>query len=346
MFRRFWTLAAMAVLAVTPAFAFDADAMKTALEDLSQGIAQSAYTMSETDAASREAYNTVAAQTERREQELSRMIGNIENAGDLQTALDTAQTFSAGKGELEAQTSAVAIQMLKERAAFLKVADFRASDELVQAANDVASTKARRAASSQQLLSTVQRGLVVIQMPIVEAVLSVDDNKENRRNELIKEIFDRHECKVMASYVDESGDKPVTNYYVSGRKYVIEALMRNYKGAAVANDLKAIMVLTTGGFWGKQSVEVTVEPSRDAPEKGSLAWYQTVIEKNPYGWMADNQYSRIAQLGKVESVGGEQKLRLKNAKAQIWVIPASGTRSDAIYYNESDFGDLYVSVGR
>ena len=139
MFRRFWTLAAMAVLAVTPAFAFDADAMKTALEDLSQGIAQSAYTMSETDAASREAYNTVAAQTERREQELSRMIGNIENAGDLQTALDTAQTFSAGKGELEAQTSAVAIQMLKERAAFLKVADFRHRIDLF-AANDVRPT--------------------------------------------------------------------------------------------------------------------------------------------------------------------------------------------------------------
>lgn len=346
MFRRLSAVVAMAVLAVVPAFAFDADAMKTTLDELSQGIAQSAYTMNETDAASREAFNTVAAQTERREQTLSRMIGEIETAADLQAALETARDFAAGKSELEAQTSGVALQMLKERAAFLKVADFDVSFDLQRAAADVASTEVARAAVSSQLLSSQQRGLVVIQMPIVEAVLSVEDNKENRRNELIKEIFERHECRVMASRVDESGDKPVTNYYVSGRKYVIEALMRNYKGAAVANNLKAIMVLTTGGFWGQQSIEVAIEPTRDAAEKGSLAWYQAVLEKDPYGWMAENQYGKISQLGKVETVGGEQKLRLKNAKAEIWVIPAGGTRSDAIYYNESDFGDLYVNVGR
>ena len=171
MFRRLSAVVAMAFLAAAPVFAFDNDAMKTALDELSQGIAQSAYTMSETDTASREAYNTVAAQTERREQTLRRMIGEIESAADLQAALETARNFATGKSALEAQTSGVALQMLKERAAFLKVADVQTAPDMQRAAADVASTEVTRAAAST-LLSSRQRGLVVIQMPIVEAVIS------------------------------------------------------------------------------------------------------------------------------------------------------------------------------
>ncbi|HEY9069195.1 MAG TPA: hypothetical protein VIV61_03005 [Candidatus Ozemobacteraceae bacterium] len=344
MFRRLSAIMAIALFVAAPVSAFDRDAMKTALDELSQGIAQSAYTMNETDAASREAFNTVAAQTERREQALRSMIGGIESADDLRTALEAARDFSSGKGALEAQTTGVALQMLKERAAFLNVADFTTDAELQRAATEVASAEIDRAAASGQLLSSRQRGLVVIQMPIVEAVISVDDNKENRRIDHLKEIFSRHECKVMASHVDESGDKPMTNFYVSGRKYVIEALMRNYKGVTVANDLKAILVLTTGGFWGKKSIEVVVEPKRDAAEKGSLAWYQAVLEKDPYTWMAENDYGKLSTMGKVETVGGEQKLLLKNAKMDMWVVPAGGTRRDAIYVNSSEYGDLYVAA--
>jgi len=60
--------------------------------------------------------------------------------------------------------------------------------------------------------------------------------------------------------------------------------------------------------------------------------------------MAENDYAKLSTLGKVESIAGENKLRMKNAKLELWVIPANGTRRDAIYFNSVDFGDVYVAA--
>ena len=87
---------------------------------------------------------------------------------------------------------------------------------------------------------------------------------------------------------------------------------------------------------------VTVDPK--SPEKGTLSWYQAVLEKDPWKYMAETNYGTLSQLGKVEDLGGEQKLRIKNAKMELWVIPANGTKRDVIYMNSVDYGDVYISA--
>ena len=135
-------------------------------------------------------------------------------------------------------------------------------------------------------------GLVVHQMPIVKPFSRLTTTKP--RNELIKEIFDRHECKVMASYVDEAATSR-SRTTSSPAQVCHRGPDAQLKGAAVANDLKAIIVLTTGGFWGKQSVEVTV--SRPATPRRVRWPYQTVIEKTPpAGWRTTSAPHRAQQV--------------------------------------------------
>ncbi len=325
-------------------FAFDANALKGTLEDLSRGVSQTAYTLQERESTSeREAYDTAVALTEKSERELAKMISGIEKAEEIDSALETLKTFAAGD-PLKAHSGAVALKMLKDRAVFLNISGSKFDFELMNASTEVGKTDLKMAEKAGDLLSRNQKRLIVIQLPVIEAVLSLDDNKENRRIDSINGIFRRHGIRVISSKVDETGEKPQTNFYVSGKKFVLEALMRNFKGSTVSSDLKAVMVLTTGGFWGKSSIEVSVSPKSNAPETGSLAWYQAVLEKDPFKYMAENDYSKLTQLGKVEDVGGEKKLRLKNARLDLLVIPANGTRRDAIYGNSVEFGDVYVAA--
>jgi len=40
--------------------------------------------------------------------------------------------------------------------------------------------------------------------------------------------------------------------------------------------------------------------------------FAAVLEKDPWKWMAENDYAKLSTLGKVENIAGENKLRLKN----------------------------------
>lgn len=322
-----------------PAMALDGAAWQGSLGDLADGISQTAYTLSEkAGTAERAAYDTAADRTDRNQRRLAELIGALETPEDLRAALEEIRGFGA-KGPLQSHTSGVALKMLKDRANFLQQGDL-ISEDLQPLSQELTNTEVNRASRPEQLLDRRQRALVMVQVPVAEAVISITDNGEQRRLEAFKAMLKRHECRLLS---ERTVDKR-TNFYVSGKKFVLEAMIRHYQGSEVTSNLKAIMTLTTGGFWGKTTIDVTVAPKPNATETGSLDWYRAILEKDPWKWMAENDYGKLSTLGKVENVAGENKLRLKNAKLQIWVVPANGTVADAIYYNEADFGDVYVAA--
>lgn len=322
-----------------PVVALDRGAFQSTLTDLADGISQTAFTLSEREgSAERQAYDTVIDRTERHQRQLADQIRGIESAEDLQAALDEIRDFGA-KGKLQAHTGGVALEMLKERASFLQLSDMVSGESLEPLAQEITTAEVSRASRPEQLLDRRQRSLIMVQVPVVEAVISLEDSKETRF-EALRAVFARHEIRLLSERTEEKQH----NYYLSGKKFVLEALMRHFKGSAVTSNLKAVMVLTTGGFWGKASIEVGVSPKPNAAETGSLGWYQAVLEKDPWKYMAENDYGKLATLGKVENIAGENKLRLKNAKLEIWVLPANGTRRDAVYFNSVEFGDVYVAA--
>ncbi len=344
MARKLTILFLISLIMASPSFALEKGSLKSAMDDLSQGISQTAYTLQEKEnSAERDVYDSAADKADRAEKEVRAMVSGIETAADLQAALDEVKEFGTGDA-LHSHTSAIVVKMLKERAAFLKLEEPKAGADLEAAEGAVRATVSERVAKPEDLLNLNQQKLIMVQTPVAEAVISVSDNKENRRITALEAMLDRHEIRILSSRKDESGDQPVMNYYVSGKKFVLEALMRNFNGTEVSGNLKAVMKITTGGFWGKDSVEVTVTPKAGEPEKGTLSWYQAVLEKDPFNWLAQNDYSKLQVVGKPETVGGEQKLRLKNAKLEIWVIAANGTLKDAIYFNSTEFGDVYVAA--
>lgn len=335
----------LTMIGVIPGVALDRMEMNAVLYDLSKGVSQTAYSMSEREgSAERATFEAASAKTEKAKAELAKLISKIETPKDLETALDAIKEFEK-KDALHSYTANIALGMLKDRASFLNLPYSGAQEGISEAVEKVDASRApSTSARLEQLLTRSQRGLVMVQLPIAESVIGVEDNKKNRRIESLKEMLKRHECKILSSAIDDSGDQPQTNIYISGKKFVLEALMRNYKGSEIKSNFKAVMILSTGGFLGKASIEVVVSPDSSAPEKGSLQWYQAVLEKDPWKYMAETNYAKLSQLGKIEVVAGERKLRLKNAKLDIWIFGPNGTKRDAIYKNAVEFGDVYVAA--
>jgi len=193
------------------------------------------------------------------------------------------------------------------------------------------------------LAANLDQALLMVTVPVAEAVLSFED-KDDERLALLKEILNRHEARLYANFTDKSYKPVQTNCYVSGKKFVLESLMRTYKGVIVNNDFNAIVTLNAGGFFSPKTIDVTLKPKRDTTEQGTLDWYRTVVEKDPFGYMLKNKVADIMSLGKVENLAGEQKLRIKNAKAELWIVPNGGDRRSAVYYNKVDFGDIYLPI--
>ena len=111
------------------------------------------------------------------------------------------------------------------------------------------------------------------------------------------------------------------------------------------NDMKAIVRITSGGFWsGKKSVDFKISPNADNGVMGELSWYKSVVEKDPTRYLAENNYKELATLGTIETIAGENKLQLKNATAEIWVMSKNGSQRNAVYFSKIELGDVYVDA--
>ncbi|MFZ2959378.1 MAG: hypothetical protein WA705_21025 [Candidatus Ozemobacteraceae bacterium] len=342
--KRLVTAAILTIALANPVWAFDRETLRNTLEDLSQGVSQSAYALNETaGTAERDGYDIAAAKSDHAQAELAKTAASIENAADLTAALEETRSFGRGDA-VRAYTAGVAVKALRERATFLKISEPAVEQALIAAADELIKAETLSVDDSKKLLSLSQERLIQVQLPVADAVISCEDTKDNRRVDALKRMLARHDCNVSASAVDTSGDKPQTNFLISGKKFVIEALMRNFKGSEVKNDLRAILVITAGGFWGKSSITVNVTPKSGSSETGTLGWYQAVLEKDPFKYMVETDYAKLAQLGKVETIGGEQKLRIKNAVVDLWVVGPNGTQRDAVYANHVEFGDVYTAT--
>lgn len=226
---------------------------------------------------------------------------------------------------------------MKQRAGFINA---EANNVSAIALNVVGMASANPAT----LLNARQRRLVMIDVPVVEAVISLEDTKQNRRLDNLKAIFKRHGCRIISENTQDA-DKLVHGFYFSGKKYVVDALLGHFGGDVVQSDLKAVVRITTGGFWsGKKSVDFKVEPKENNGVMGELSWYKSVIEKDPTRYLAENSYSQLATLGSLETIAGTKKLQLKNAVAEIWVMSKNGNTRNAIYTSKTDLGDVFVDV--
>ncbi|GAB4283021.1 MAG: hypothetical protein Kow0029_28870 [Candidatus Rifleibacteriota bacterium] len=319
-------------------FAFDKADFRNNLNDLSEGIAQTAYTLSEkADSNVREAYGSAVERADKSEKRLRDIIANIETAEDFAAAQNIISEF-AKEGNTNTHTAAFVEKMLKERADFINNTDINTSK--IKVFSD-----RRMATAPEMVMNRRQRRMIMIETPVVEAVISLSDTKKNRRVDNLKAIFQRHECRILSENVDESGDDNMNNFYFSGKKYVVDALLGHFGGDIVKSDLKAIVKVTCGGFWsGKKSVTINVAPENDNGVMGDLSWFKSTIEKDPFKYFSNSgDMEKLAQIGSWENIAGEKKLLLKNAIVEIWVTSKNGTKKNAIYKNEVEFGDVYVS---
>ena len=317
--------------------AFDGANFTGALNELSEGISQTAYSMSErAGSAEREAFTAAANRADLAEKRIQNILSSLNSSEDFAAAEQALAEYAAA-GDLNAHTVAVVEKMLQQRAAFISNTDAAAAVTL--------STSGRAASDPTKLLNRRQRRLVMIDVPVVEAVISLEDTKENRRLDNLKAIFKRHGCRILADNTNDSGEKPLHGFYFSGKKYVVDALLGHFGGDVVQSDLKAIVRITAGGFWsGKKSLDFIIAPKAGSSVMGELSWYKSVIEKDPVAYLAENNYSELAQLGSMENVAGESKLQLKNVVAEIWVTSKNGNARNAFYTSRSELGDLFVSA--
>ena len=322
--------------------------LERALTEFSQGISQTAYSMQEREnSAERLMYERAVAKTERAEQAIRGIISRIDSPEALEKTQKMVRTFGE-RDKLSKHAADVVGKMLNDRAVFLQVSDLpTVADDHDAGDFRTPPGAAARATGTRprDLLSQSQRRLIMVQVPTAEAVIYLDDNKEGRRVKALTDLLSRHKCQVMSLAENKDGELPRHNFYLSGKKFVLEALTRHFKGTPVTGNLKAVLAVSSGGFWsGPSMLEFTIKPTAQAAEKGSLDWYRAVVEKDPFKYLAENEYSKLSQLGKVEVLAGEKKLRLKNAKAAIWIMAENGTKRDAIYTGTADFGDVYVKV--
>ncbi len=318
--------------------AFDGADFTSALGELSEGISQTAYSISErAGSAEREAYSAAADRADRAEKRIRDILASLNSSADFAAAEKALADFAAA-GDLNAHTVAVVEKLLQQRAAFV-------NNTVSEATAVSISTSGRAASEASKLLNSRQRRMIMVDVPVVEAVISLEDTKQNRRLDNLKEIFKRHGCRILSENTNEGSDNPVHGFYFSGKKYVVDALLGHFGGDVVQSDLKAYVKITAGGFWsGKKSVEFVIAPKSGSSVMGELSWYKSVIEKDPIAYLAEHNYSELAPLGSLENVAGESKLQLKNVVAEIRVTSKNGNALNAVYTSSSELGDLYVSA--
>jgi hypothetical protein len=204
------------------------------------------------------------------------------------------------------------------------------------------------ATTPQILMNQRRQRLIMIETPIVEAIISLSDTKENRRRDNLRSIFKRHECRILAENQEEGNDKKINNFYFSGKKYLVDALLDHFGGDLVNGNLKAMVKITCGGFWsGKSSIEITLGQTRNNSVMGELGFFKSTVEKDPFKYLAANGYlNRLEKIGSYKDVAGVRKLHFNNAVVEIWVTPQNGTKRNAVYKSETDFGDIYLDLNQ
>lgn len=339
MIRKIAFLLVFALISVS-GFAFDRAEFSSNLQDLSEGIAQTAYTLSEkANSSERAAYSSAVNRADKSEKKIRGTVSKIESAKDFAAAQKILSDF-AKKNKANSHTAAFVEKMLKERASFINVADNSQK-------NKITSNSDRKMAKAPEMLMTRrQKRLIMIDTPIAEAVISLEDGKSNRRVDNLKQIFERHECRILSNNQEDGGDLKVNNYYFSGKKYVVDALLGHFGGDVVNSNLKAMVKVTCGGFWsGKKSVDIKIVANDSNGVMGDLSWFKSTIEKDPFKYFSNSgDISKLAQVGTYETIAGEKKLHLKNAIVEIWVTAKNGTIRNAIYKNNIEFGDVYVDI--
>lgn len=335
MLKKIYVLLMVCMLISSGAQAFDHENFTRQLGSLAEGISQAAFSISETaDSGSEHAFEAASERAQEIEQDIAKTISNLETQESIEEASNILNDFSAAS-DLNEHTAAVISKMLSDRASFLNIGS--ASLTKLESLS--------KAASPELLLNQRQRNLVMIDIPEVEATLSFDDNSSERRLVNIRNIFKRHNCRIISNNSEKNGRDETHNFYFSGRKHVVDAMLGHFGGDIIQSDLKAVITIITGGFWsGKSEAEFILQPMRSSPVMGELAWYKSVIEKDPFRYFAKENYSKLATLGKVESVAGEKKLLLRNAIVEIWVASRNASKRNAIYTNKIEFGDTYVAV--
>jgi hypothetical protein len=338
MIRKITLVLVFSILAVS-AFAFDRADFNSSLKDLAEGIAQTAYTLSEkADSSEREAYEAAVARAEKSERRIREILNQLETKADFDAAKEELKKFAA-VDKTNAHTAAFVEKLLVQRINFVTANNFADTNEVKM------TTELKMAAAPEMVLNRRQRRMVMIDTPIVEAVISLEDTKNARRVNNLKAIFSRHECRILSENKEDGGDNEVTNFYFSGKKYVLDALLGHFGGDVVNNDLKAIVKITSGGFWsGKKSVTINVAANGNNGVMGNLSWFKSTIEKDPFKYFANSgDMSKLESIGAYENIAGENKLHLKNAIMEIWVTAKNGTTRNAIYKNSIEFGDVYVN---
>ncbi len=348
MLRKTFLALFLSTFAVGSLYAIDAKAFDKAINDYADGISKTAYAVSGDLGDNAEAaYNLAAEQTEEAEKRLNKIIAEFNNADDFVEAEKLLNDFSK-KSELNSHSAAMISKMLKSRANFvagLEGAEIPVTNENKDENGEEVITY-KTAAAPSNLLKSRQRRLIMIETPIAEAVVMLEDTDKNRRVDNLEQLLKRHNCNVIASYRNKQKKNDKYCYYFSGKKYVIDALLGHYEGAVVNSDLVAFVQITTGGFWGgKKKQMFTVGPKRsDRHTMGELSWYKSVVEHAPIDYLAENQYNSLLSIASEETVAGKKKLLFKNAKAEIWVSAANMSENEAIYHSELDLGDVYIDA--
>ena len=325
--------------------AADIDTLKfnKALKDYADGISQVNYNMKELDSEKDpEALDIALSNAEKSEKAIENFISSLKTEQEINEAYKQIDTFSK-KSDLNNYAAQRVFKMLHSKANYLSVDYKKIDGDLNQ---KITKRSAQAPSNSKNLLKKRHKRLIMIDTPVAEAIVAIEDTSKNRRVNNLEKIFKRHGCKVISSYINENKKADKYCYYFSGKKYVIDALLGHFDGSVVNSDLKAMIKITTGGFWGgKKNYTFYVAPKRSNKNvMGELSWYKSTIEHDPIAYFAANNYDELSSLGSTETVVGIKKILFKNVKAEIWVFAGDKTETDSIYHTKLEFGDKYIDA--
>lgn len=306
------------------------------LNNLANAISHSAYIRVEAQQNSmqQQALQSATERASYHESRLAKLISEIELFEDLQLAEEVVDRFSS-ESLLARYTGNIALRMIDLRTAAISTAD---ESVMVQPRST------RMQIRPEDLLTESQRQLIKVDIPVVEAAVFFKDNKQQRRLNNFSKMLSRHGCTLISSHIDTSDKDTVHNMYFTGRKYIVDAIISHFGGTIINSDLKAIVKVTTGGFWsGRNTKKFVITPDRQ-DFIGELEWYKTFVEKDPLNFLLSNDFNQIIELGSLESVGDKEKLLLKNAIVEIWVTPQDKDKVNALYSSKTEFGDQYIAI--
>jgi len=176
-------------------------------------------------------------------------------------------------------------------------------------------------------------------------VLSIQDNKKERRVDLFKNICKRHKANFFSSYTYKAKGQKLTsyNFIVEGNSKFVERVTSYYTGEIPKKALKVDIYIKTGNIFKKKESSITVSAEAALGVVGGYNYIVSKIINCGWKYIYENHLDVFKKHAKEKEVKGKKVLESGEGKI-VYTVYYPGPRNIVLHEKEVEVHREYFDI--